>query len=57
VVYPGQTTTIDLVMHVDNWFKSPHTYDHNFWGGDIMQKQDAMKVACENGHDVFEILN
>jgi hypothetical protein len=57
VVYPGQTTTINLVMHVDNWFKSPHTYDHNFWGGDIMQKQDAMKVACENGHDVFDVLN
>ncbi len=51
-----QTTVISLVMHVDRWFKGPHTYDHNYWGGDIMQKQDAMKVGCENGYDVFEVL-
>ncbi len=53
----GETTQIDLVMHVDRWFKIPHTYDHNVWGGDIMQKQDAMKVGCENGQDVFEVLS
>jgi len=56
-VFPGEVTIIDIVMHVDRWFKSPNTYDHNFWGGDIMQKQEAMKQACENGQDVFEILN
>ncbi|MDT8393623.1 MAG: hypothetical protein RQ761_07240 [Bacteroidales bacterium] len=48
--------TINLVMHVDRWFSNPHTYDHNEWGGDIMQKQEAMKLGCENGHDVFGIL-
>jgi len=53
----GGVVTIDIVMHVDRWFKNPHTYDHNYWGGDIMQKQDAMKTACENGVDVFEMLN
>ena len=52
----GEETLIDLVMHVDRWFKNPHTYDHNYWGGDIMQKQDAMKVGCENGWDVFGVL-
>ena len=57
MVYPGEVTTIDIVMHVDRWFKGPNTYDHNYWGGDIMQKQEAMKMACENGQDVFEILN
>jgi len=57
VIYPGETTYIDLVMHVDRWFANPHTYDHNYWGGDIMQKQEAMKVGCENGQDVFEVLN
>ena len=51
-----QETTIKLVMHIDRWFKNPHTYDHNYWGGDIMQKQDGMKVGCENGHNVFEVL-
>lgn len=53
----GETTEIHLVMHIDRWFKDPHTYDHNEWGGDIMQTQDAMKVGCENGQDVFEILS
>ena len=56
-IYPGETTTIDFVMHVDRWFKNPHMYDHNVWGGDIMQNQDAMQVGCENGHNVFEVLS
>ncbi|MEE4257107.1 MAG: MbnP family protein [Bacteroidales bacterium] len=56
-VQDGQTTVIQLVMHVDRWFKNPHTYDHNEWGGDIMQTQAAMKLGCENGHDVFEVLS
>ena len=53
----GETTTIDLVMHVDRWFNNPHIYDHDHWGGDIMQTQSAMKMGCENGHDVFEVLS
>ena len=57
VVNPGETTTIDLAMYVDRWFKSPHTYDHNEWGGDIMQKQEAMRMGCENGQDVFRVLH
>ncbi len=56
-VVRDQETVINIVMHVDRWFKNPHTYDHNYWGGDIMQKQDAMKVGCENGHDVYEVLS
>ena len=56
-VLPGETSTINLVMHVDRWFKNPHIYDHNEWGGDIMQTQEAMKLGCENGHDVFEIMD
>ena len=51
-----QETLVNLVMHVENWFRNPHTYDHNYWGGDIMQKQDAMKVGCENGIDIFGVL-
>ena len=51
----GETLNLTLVMNVENWFKNPNTYDHNEWGGDIMQKQDAMKLACENGWDVFTI--
>ncbi len=49
----NNTTILQLSMNVENWFKMPNTYDHNFWGGDIMQNQDAMKVASENGENVF----
>lgn len=48
-----QTSTIEIIMNVDKWFTSPHIYDHNYWGGDIMQNQDAMKQGLDNGHDVF----
>ncbi len=53
----NETTTLQIVMNVENWFRSPNTYDHNHWGGDIMQKQDAMHQVVENGHDVFSYNN
>lgn len=45
----------DIVMHIENWFKNPHIYDHDVWGGYIMQNQDAMQVVKENGWNVFSI--
>lgn len=53
IIGNGKVTDIELIMNVDNWFADPNTYDHNIWGGDIMQKQDAMEEASQNGHDVF----
>jgi hypothetical protein len=44
---------IELIMNVESWFKTPHVYDHNVWGGGIMQNQPAMQMAKENGYDVF----
>ena len=52
----GQTSTIRIVMNIEKWFKDPNIYDHNVWGGDIMQTQEAMKLGCENGGNVFDIL-
>jgi hypothetical protein len=54
-VQSGKTTDLVMVMNVENWFKSPNTFDFNDWGGDIMQKQDAMHLASENGWDVFTV--
>ncbi len=51
----NSTKNISFIMNVEKWFESPHTYDHNIWKGYIMQNQEAMNVACENGHDVFTI--
>ena len=56
IVEKDRVTTIELVMHVDRWFSNPNTYNHDEWGGDIMQKQEAMKLGCENGWNVFEVL-
>lgn len=52
-VNPDEDVAFTIVMHVDKWFEDPHVFDFNFWGGDIMQKQDAMQVAKENGTNVF----
>ncbi|MBC8315460.1 MAG: hypothetical protein ISR57_02605 [Bacteroidales bacterium] len=52
----NQTRKILITMNIENWFRSPHTYDHDVWGGMIMQNQEAMKMACENGADVFTVI-
>ena len=49
------TTEIELRMNIDSWFCTPHIYDHNYWGGAIMQLQPAMQMLKENGFDVFTI--
>ena len=54
-VEANKTRQIEIVMNIDSWFKTPHTYDHNYWGGAIMQNQVAMQMAKENGFDVFEV--
>lgn len=51
----GKAKALTLNMKIENWFKSPHIYDHNQWGGSIMQNQAAMQIGCENGWDVFEL--
>jgi hypothetical protein len=47
--------TFRLTMNIEQWFENPHAYDHNYWGGAIMQKQPAMQMAKENGWNVFSI--
>jgi hypothetical protein len=52
-VTSGKNIAFTIVMQVDKWFEDPHVFDFNYWGGDIMQKQNAMQVAKENGSNVF----
>ena len=51
----NQTKEIEISMNIENWFRNPNVYDHDVYGGDIMQNQEPMKLACENGHDVFTV--
>lgn len=55
LVEESKQTEIDIVMNIESWFDSPYIYDHNFWGGAIMQNQPAMQMVKENGSDVFSI--
>lgn len=51
----GQTIDINIIMNIENWFQNPNIYDHNVWGGYIMQNQEAMQLVKENGHNVFSV--
>jgi hypothetical protein len=51
----GETREIEIVMNVERWFETPHVWDHDVLGSYIMQNQDAMQIAKENGFDVFTI--
>ena len=46
---------LQINMEIANWFRTPHTYDFNVWGGAIMQNQAALQVLKENGRDVFSV--
>lgn len=54
-VEENKTRHIEIKMNVDSWFETPYNYDHNYWGGAIMQNQPAMQMVKENGCDVFSI--
>jgi hypothetical protein len=55
ILEKDKTRKIELIMNIESWFKTPHIYDHNYWGGAIMQNQPAMQMVKENGFDVFSI--
>jgi hypothetical protein len=54
-VEDNKTTVIELVMNVDEWFTNPNDFDLDYWGGNIMQNQDAMAAGSENGNHAFQI--
>lgn len=49
------TRHIEIIMNIESWFITPHIYDHNYWGGAVMQNQAAMQMIKENGADVFTV--
>ncbi len=51
----GETKIITVRMNVENWWKNPHVYDFNIYGSKIMQNQEAMRMGCENGKNVFSV--
>jgi hypothetical protein len=55
ILEENQKVTFHLSMNIEEWFENPHVYDHNYWGGAIMQNEPAMQMAKENGWNVFSI--
>jgi len=51
----NQITRVIIKMNIEQWFKDPNLWDFNYWGGDIMENQDAMHSAIENGTNVFSM--
>jgi len=51
----GKTNTAELTMEVNSWFDTPIIFDFNYYGGAIMQNQEAMHIGCLNGADAFSI--
>ncbi len=54
IVRPDESNEIELLMQIENWFKGEAIYDHDQWGGSIMQKQEAMEIGIRNGIHVFK---
>lgn len=44
-----ETKEITVMMNVDEWFQNPENYNHDVYGGRIMNNQEAMHKGCENG--------
>lgn len=55
VISPEQIAKLNITLNINSWFATPNIYNHDIWGGDIMQKQAAMQMIKENGFDVFSI--
>jgi hypothetical protein len=56
-VQDGASKNITIRMNVEEWWKNPNIYDHNLFGGKIMQNQEAMQLGAENARSVFEVSN
>ncbi|MBP7496477.1 MAG: hypothetical protein KA792_02275 [Bacteroidales bacterium] len=54
-VKKNQTTEIELIMNIEEWFKNPNIFDFDLYGLNTMQDQKAMQMMKENGSDVFSV--
>jgi hypothetical protein len=54
-VFQESDCIIKLEMQIEKWFDGEQSYNHNDWGGSIMQQQNAQEVARKNGLSVFHL--
>jgi hypothetical protein len=51
----GEIHIGNIEMDVNSWFDTPEIFDFNYFGGAIMQNQEAMHIGCLNGADAFSL--
>lgn len=51
----GGVSKLSIIMNIEKWFIGPHVYDHDVYGGKIMNNQEAMGKISENGYNVFSV--
>lgn len=51
----NETKSVTIRMNIEKWWDRPNIYNHDDYGGKIMQNQEAMGKAAENGRNVFSI--
>lgn len=51
----GTSSTLSMKMNINEWFRTPHTYDLNSDGNYTMGTDSLMLKIAENGTDVFII--
>jgi len=49
------SNTFTITMNIEKWFEAPNVWNWNVIGGQIMQNQDAMQKAGENGANTFQV--
>lgn len=51
----GGITDLDIIMNIENWFRTPNVLDFNVIGAYTMQNQGTMAMIKENASDVFSV--
>ncbi len=51
----GHTASLTLNMEVSEWFRGTHVWDFGYFGGSIMQNQEAQQALRENIGGVFSL--
>ncbi|MDD5569754.1 MAG: hypothetical protein PHD97_01205 [Bacteroidales bacterium] len=51
----NQTKEIQIIMNVEKWFEGVYIFDWNYYGGDIMENQEAMNKIAQNGKNAFSL--
>lgn len=51
----GSSSSLSMKMNINEWFRTPHTYDLNTDGNYTMGTDSLMLKIAENGTDVFTI--